>query len=235
MSDIKVGVATIEDIVYVPQILLTIEDSAKVRGTGIAKREPEYIIDKINQGKAIIATSGDMFVGFCYIESWGDKKFVANSGLIVRPEFRGHGVAKDIKRAAFALSRELFPDAKIFGLTTALAVMKINSELGYKPVTFSELTNDDSFWKGCQSCVNYDILTRTERKHCLCTGMLYDPVWEKQGVHETKEPETLLHPLPVYGRWLRFKQFVLMQLQNNKKNGGSSNTLTEKKRLFKFF
>jgi len=234
MSEIKVGVATPDDIIYVPQILQTIEDSAKVRGTGIAKREPQYIIDKINQGKAVIATSGDQFVGFCYIESWGNKKFVANSGLIVKPEFRGHGVAKDIKRAAFALSRELFPEAKIFGLTTALAVMKINSELGYKPVTFSELTNDDSFWKGCQSCVNYDILTRTERKHCLCTGMIYDPVWEKQGVHETKEPETLEHPLPVYDRWMRFKQFVLLQL-GNKKNGGSAKGLTERKKLFWFF
>jgi GNAT superfamily N-acetyltransferase len=234
MNEIKVGVATADDIKFVQQILQTIEESAKVRGTGIAKREPQYIIDKINQGKAIIASSNDMFVGFCYIESWGNKKFVANSGLIVRPEYRGHGVAKDIKRAAFALSRQLFPDAKIFGLTTALAVMKINSELGYKPVTFSELTNDDSFWKGCQSCVNYDILTRTERKHCLCTGMLYDPVWEKQGVHETKEPETLQHPLPVYDRWMRFKQFVLMRLLN-KRNGGGANVLTEKKKLFRFF
>ena len=234
MSEIKVGVATPDDIIYVPQILQTIEDSAKVRGTGIAKREPQYIIDKINQGKAVIATSGDTFVGFCYIESWGNKKFVANSGLIVRSEFRGHGVAKDIKRAAFTLSRELFPDAKIFGLTTALAVMKINSELGYKPVTFSELTNDDSFWKGCQSCVNYDILTRTERKHCLCTGMIYDPVWEKQGVHETKEPETLVHPLPVYDRWMKFKQFVLMR-RLNKSNGGTANTMTGKKKLFWFF
>ena len=234
MSEIKVCVATPDDIIYVPQILQTIEDSAKVRGTGIAKREPQYIIDKINQGKAVIATSGDQFVGFCYIESWGNKKFVANSGLIVKPEFRGHGVAKDIKRAAFALSRELFPEAKIFGLTTALAVMKINSELGYKPVTFSELTNDDSFWKGCQSCVNYDILTRTERKHCLCTGMIYDPVWEKQGVHETKEPETLEHPLPVYDRWMKFKQFVLLQL-GNKKNSGSVNGLTARKKLFWFF
>jgi len=234
MSEIKVGVATPDDIIYVPQILQTIEDSAKVRGTGIAKREPQYIIDKINQGKAVIATSGDTFVGFCYIESWGNKKFVANSGLIVRPEFRGHGVAKDIKRAAFTLSRVLFPDAKIFGLTTALAVMKINSELGYKPVTFSELTNDDSFWKGCQSCVNYDILTRTERKHCLCTGMIYDPVWEKLGVHETNEPETLEHPLPVYDRWMKFKQFVLMR-RLNKNNGGSANTMTGKKKLFWFF
>ena len=234
MSEIIVGVATPDDIIYVSQILQTIEESAKVRGTGIAKREPQYIIDKINQGKAVIATSGDQFVGFCYIESWGDKKFVANSGLIVKPEFRGHGVAKDIKKAAFDLSRELFPDAKIFGLTTALAVMKINSELGYKPVTFSELTNDDSFWKGCQSCVNYDILTRTERKHCLCTGMLYNPVWEKQGVSETKEPETLEYPLPVYGRWMKFKQFVLMK-RVNKSNGSPANSLPEKKKLFWFF
>jgi len=234
MSEIKVAVATPTDIIYVSQILQTIEDSANVRGTGIARRKPEYIVEKIVQGKAILATCDEKFVGFCYVESWGNKKFVANSGLIVRPEFRGHGVAKDIKRAAFNLSRQLFPDAQIFGLTTALAVMKINSELGYRPVTFSELTNDDSFWKGCQTCVNYDILTRTERKHCLCTGMLYKPEWEKQGVHETKEPETLVHPLPVYDRWMRFKQFVLLRLLNIK-NGSSSSSPAEKKKLFTFF
>lgn len=234
MSEIKVAVATPTDIIYVSQILQTIEDSAKVRGTGIAKRKPEYIVEKIVQGKAIIATSDDKFVGFCYVESWGNKKFVANSGLIVRPEFRGHGVAKDIKRAAFNLSRQLFPDAQIFGLTTALAVMKINSELGYRPVTFSELTDDDSFWKGCQTCVNYDILTRTERKHCLCTGMLYKPEWEKQGVKETKEPETLVYPLPVYDRWMKFKQFVLLRLLNIK-NGSSGTKPAEKKKIFTFF
>jgi GNAT superfamily N-acetyltransferase len=234
MSEIKVAVATPTDIIYVSQILQTIEDSAKVRGTGIAKRKPEYIVEKIVQGKAVIATCDEKFVGFCYVESWGNKKFVANSGLIVRPEFRGHGVAKDIKRAAFNLSRQLFPEAQIFGLTTALAVMKINSELGYRPVTFSELTNDDSFWKGCQTCVNYDILTRTERKHCLCTGMLYKPEWEKQGVHETKEPETLVHPLPVYDRWMRFKQFVLLRLLNIK-NGSSARKSEGKKKIFTFF
>lgn len=234
MSEIIVAVATPTDIIYVSQILQTIEDSAQVRGTGIAKRKPEYIVEKIVQGKAVIATCDDKFVGFCYVESWGNKKFVANSGLIVRPEFRGHGVAKDIKRAAFNLSRQLFPDAQIFGLTTALAVMKINSELGYRPVTFSELTNDDSFWKGCQSCVNYDILTRTERKHCLCTGMLYKPEWEKQGVHETKEPETLMHPLPVYDRWMRFKQTVLLRLLNIK-SGSSASNPGNKKKIFTFF
>lgn len=174
-NEIAVMVANESHLPYVETILKTIEDAAKVRGTGIARRSPEYVSLKIKERKAIIALAGDEFAGFCYIESWGDKKFVANSGLIVVEKFRGHGLAKEIKQRAFQLSRERFPEAKIFGLTTGLAVMKINSELGYKPVTFSELTDDEAFWKGCQSCVNYDILQRTNRKYCLCTGMLFDP------------------------------------------------------------
>ncbi len=180
LDGIVVKIADESCLPYVDTILATIEEAAKIRGTGIARRSPEYIEMKINERKAIIALAGDEFAGFCYIESWGNKQFVANSGLIVVDKFRGHGLAKRIKKKAFELSRLRYPDAKIFGLTTGLAVMKINSELGYKPVTFSELTNDESFWKGCQSCVNYDILQRTERKHCLCTGMLYDPKWEKK-------------------------------------------------------
>jgi hypothetical protein len=180
-DNIVVIIADESHLAYVDTILKTIEDAAKVRGTGIARRSPEYLALKINEGKAIIALAGDEFAGFCYIESWGNKKFVANSGLIVVDKFRGAGLAKRIKKKAFDLSRQKYPDAKIFGLTTGLAVMKINSELGYKPVTFSELTDDEAFWKGCQSCVNYDILQRTERKFCLCTGMLYDPKWEEKG------------------------------------------------------
>lgn len=153
----------------------TIEESAKVRGTGIARRTPEYILTKMQNGNAIIALDGEKFAGFCYIEVWSHEKFVANSGLIVHPDYRNQGLAKDIKKAVFEHSREKYPNAKIFGITTGLAVMKINYELGYQPVTFSELTDDESFWKGCQTCKNYDILTRTERKMCLCTGMLYDP------------------------------------------------------------
>ena len=174
-EEITVQIADEHFLAYVETILDTISAAAKVRGTGIARRSPEYIEQKMKEGKAIIALDGTEFAGFCYIESWGNKKFVANSGLIVVDKYRGQGLAKRIKRKAFELSRERYPDAKIFGLTTGLAVMKINSELGYKPVTFSELTDDESFWKGCQSCVNYDILQRTGRKHCLCTGMLYDP------------------------------------------------------------
>ena len=175
MSTIKIEVASEKHIKYVGEILKTIEDATKVRGTGIAKRKPEYIEQKINEGKAIIAMDGDKFVGFCYIECWDHGKFVANSGLIVKDEYRGHGVAKRIKSMAFDLSREKFPDAKIFGLTTGAAVMKINTELGYVPVTFSDLTTDPTFWKGCESCVNYDVLCRNDCTRCLCTGMLYDP------------------------------------------------------------
>ena len=184
---ITVQLAEEKHLSYVDTILQTISDAAKVRGTGIAKRTPNYIEQKIREGKAIIALADNEFAGFCYIESWAGAKFVANSGLIVVDKFRGHGLAKKIKKKAFELSRERFPKAKLFGLTTGLAVMKINSELGYKPVTFSELTDDELFWKGCASCVNYDILLRTNRKHCLCTGMLYDPEKEEKEVNKTEK------------------------------------------------
>ncbi|HOO19606.1 MAG TPA: GNAT family N-acetyltransferase [Paludibacteraceae bacterium] len=187
IDEITVQVADERFLGYVDTILKTIEDAAKVRGTGIARRSPEYIAQKIKEGKAIIALQGEEFAGFCYIETWSDKKFVANSGLIVVEKFRGHGLAKRIKQKAFELSRQRYPDAKIFGLTTGLAVMKINSELGYKPVTFSELTSDEAFWKGCESCVNYDILQRTNRKYCLCTAMLYDPAKEENKNNQSTE------------------------------------------------
>ena len=126
----------------------------------------------MKSGNAIIALQGSQLAGFCYIETWSHGRYVANSGLIVSPKFRKKGIAKLIKKKAFQLARDKFPEAKVFGITTSLAVMKINSDLGYKPVTFSELPKDETFWNGCRSCPNYDILTRTDRKMCLCTGML---------------------------------------------------------------
>jgi Acetyltransferase (GNAT) family len=169
-------------------ICTLIEDAAKKRGTGIAKRDPEYIRKKMHDGKAVIALHEDALAGFCYIETWGHGKYVANSGLIVAQEYRNHGLARRIKEHAFALSREKYPNAKLFGITTSLAVMKINSDLGYRPVTFSELTTDEEFWNGCRSCPNFDILTRTERKMCLCTGMLYDPEVEEKREKKAMEP-----------------------------------------------
>ncbi len=175
----KILRAKAEHIMYAKQISLCIDESAKVRGTGIARRTPKYLATKIENGNAVIALDNDKFAGFCYIEVWGHGKYVAHSGLIVSPEFRGRGLAKKIKREVFNISLKQYPKAKIFGITTGQAVMKINYELGYKPVHFSELTDDPEFWKGCQTCKNFDILTRTERKLCLCTGMLHDPNQKK--------------------------------------------------------
>ncbi|GAA4279770.1 GNAT family N-acetyltransferase [Gaetbulibacter aestuarii] len=177
----KVVIADTSHIKYAQIICDTIAESAQVRGTGIARRTPEYISTKMENGNAVIALDGDKFAGFCYIEKWSHGKFVANSGLIVHPDYRNQGLAKKIKQKIFEHSRTKFPDAKVFSITTGLAVMKMNTELGYKPVPFSELTDDSTFWDGCQTCRNYDVLTRTNRKLCLCTGMLYDPKSKSPG------------------------------------------------------
>lgn len=214
-SNIVVRVAIPADIVYANIITDEMASSAQARGTGIAKRSPEYVSQKMSEGKAIIAvTTDNKWVGFCYIEAWGHEQFVANSGLIVSPEFRKTGIAKKIKHRIFELSREKYPNSKIFGLTTGLAVMKINSDLGYKPVTYSELTDDDQFWAGCKSCVNYDILMSKGRKNCLCTAMLYDP-------KEHNKPEETASDFKskskLYERFMRLKQNKLMTYFKKKK------------------
>ena len=175
--EINVIVADASHEKYVDEILETISAAAKVRGTGIAKRTHEYVAQKMREGKAVIALAGEEqeFAGFCYIESWGNKQYVANSGLIVVDKFRRRGLAKRIKKTAFNLSRKMWPEAKLFGLTSGGAVMRINTELGYVPVPFAELTDDEAFWKGCEGCINHDILERTGRRYCICTAMLYDP------------------------------------------------------------
>ncbi len=202
---INVTVADESHLKYAEAICKEIYISSLERRTGIANRTPEYICEKIRAGKAVIALatedgaadgsaaeSGDKartgdgaarqtapgesrFAGFSYIESWGGKSFVANSGLIVAHEFRGLGVAKRIKEQTFILSRHLFPDAKIFSITTGAAVMKMNYEFGFRPVPYSELTDDPEFWKGCEGCRHFDILKSHDYKMCICTGLLYDP------------------------------------------------------------
>ncbi|MEN8248493.1 MAG: GNAT family N-acetyltransferase [Bacteroidota bacterium] len=182
---------------HAQSIVDMINDAAGKRGTGIAKRSADYISKKINEGKAVMALSEGKPVGFCYIETWSNVKYIANSGLIVHEDFRGSGLAAKIKKRAFELTRELYPKAKLFGITTSLPVMKINSDLGYKPVTFSELTDDKAFWKGCEGCKNHDILLRNDHKMCLCTGMLYTPKDNGKPTPEVKET-----------RWEIFKRFV---------------------------
>lgn len=224
-QEIIVRVATPDDKKYSSLITEEMESSAKARGTGIAKRSPSYIDEKIDEGKAVIAfTRGGEWVGFCYIETWSHGEYVANSGLIVAPAYRKSGVAKSIKQKIFNLSRQKYPEAKIFGLTTGLAVMKINSDLGYEPVTYSELTQDDAFWAGCKSCVNYEILMSKDRKNCMCTAMLFDPKDHYQP-EETKK--YFKENAKGFERLLRFKQWKLLRPflkrdSNGQGNGGGS-------------
>jgi hypothetical protein len=214
-SNIVVRVAIPADIIHAKIITDEMASSAKARGTGIAKRSPEYVSQKMIEGKAVIAvTTDNKWVGFCYIEAWGHEEFVANSGLIVSPEFRKTGIAKKIKHRIFELSREKYPNAKIFGLTTGLAVMKINSDLGYKPVTYSQLTDDDNFWAGCKSCVNYDILMSKGRKNCMCTAMLYDPKEHNKPEETAKD---FKKQSKLYERFMRLKQNRLIKYLKRKK------------------
>ncbi|WP_228446726.1 GNAT family N-acetyltransferase [Chryseobacterium sp. 3008163] len=185
----EIQISSCEHLMYVSEIQQEMYDSAQRRGTGIAKRSIEYLSKKISDGNAVVATENGEWVGFCYIETWSHGQFVANSGLIVSPKFRERGAATLIKDKVFQLSRDKYPTAKIFGLTTGLAVMKINSDLGYKPVIYSELTQDEEFWNGCKSCVNYDILMKKERKNCLCTAMLFVPDNNKVIGVENNQPE----------------------------------------------
>lgn len=234
-----VRIATSDDKKYAETITTEMEESAKARGTGIAKRSPEYIEKKMAEGKSVIATTHDgVWVGFCYIEAWQHGKYVANSGLIVSPAFRKTGVATEIKQKIFALSREKYPDSKIFGLTTGLAVMKINSDLGYEPVTYSELTNDEDFWKGCKSCVNYEILMSKERKNCMCTAMLFDPEEAAKKIEEARlrkaeavvvsKDDSHAHKrkfkgnFKLFERWVHFKQYVLLKTLRRKDNDENS-------------
>lgn len=230
-QEIIVRVAIPDDKKYSTIITDEMAASAAARGTGIAKRSPEYIETKIDEGKAVIAvTRKGEWVGFCYIETWSHGEYVANSGLIVAPPFRKSGIAKSIKQTIFNLSRERYPDAKIFGLTTGLAVMKINSELGYEPVTYSELTQDEAFWAGCKSCVNYDILMSKDRKNCMCTAMLYDPK-DHYKPEETKQ--YFEENVKGFERLLRFKRWKLLRPFLKKENEGSGGG--KPKSLFRYF
>ena len=217
--DIQITTAQEQHLSYAEQICQLMEEASIKRGTGIAKRSPIYIQEKMKEGKAIIATENGNLVGFCYIETWGHGKYVANSGLIVNPDYQKTGVARKVKKQAFELSRKKYPEAKIFGITTSLPVMRINSDLGYKPVTFSELTDDDAFWKGCMGCKNFDILQRNERKMCLCTGMMYDPEKEQKLEQKRKIEERKAEKAERWQAFLRFMKLRQIRIEKFLKLG----------------
>lgn len=221
IQEFNIYIASEKDFGYAEEICLEMEESAKARGTGIAKRSPAYIQDKMSEGKAVIAlTANNEWAGFCYIETWSHGEYVANSGLIVRPGLRKSGLAKMIKQKIFTLSRAKYPEAKIFGLTTGLAVMKINSDLGYEPVTYSELSQDEAFWAGCKSCVNYEILMSKDRKNCMCTAMLYDPKdhYEPEETKELFEKQSkILERFNSLKQWKLLKPFLKKESSSDKK------------------
>ena len=209
IENFKILVANESHFIFAETICAEMESSANARGTGIARRPVEYIRKKMTEGKAIIAFSqSGEWAGFCYIETWSNETQVVNSGLIVAPPFRRSGLAKDIKTKIFELSRKKYPNAKIFGLTTGLPVMKINSDLGYEPVTYSELTTDEAFWNGCQSCVNYQILMSKERKNCLCTAMLYDPTEKAKQQKKEAKVIQMARKLKLFDRLKRVVNFL---------------------------
>ncbi|MDA6071031.1 GNAT family N-acetyltransferase [Flavobacterium sp. AC] len=176
LLDFTIEATNASHVLWIKEISDMTLASALARGTGISGRSAELLEEKIKKGEAIIAFATDgRWAGFSFISSWDNGQFVSNSGLIVAPEFRHTGLAKKIKRKIFELSRQKYPDARIFSLTTGLAVMKMNHELGFEPATYSELTTDDVFWEGCKSCINCPILMSKERKNCLCTAMVYNP------------------------------------------------------------
>lgn len=171
-----VRIADAADSKYAEKISEETERSAILRGSGISKRPASVIIQKMLEGKAVIAVTEDgRWAGFSYIEAWGNGEYVSNSGLIVCPAFRNKGVARRIKNEIFRLSREKYPTASIFSITTGLAIMKMNERLGFKTVTFNEITREKTFWNGCKNCVNYPILQNKEYRNCLCTAMLFTP------------------------------------------------------------
>lgn len=189
---IFVRIAKKEDAIYAAEIVQETLDSAIIRGSGISKRTPASIIEKMENGKAVVAVTGDgEWVGFSYFEAWEDGNFISNSGLIVKPKFRSSGVAKCIKSRIFNLSRRYFPHAKIFSITSGAAIMKMNSQLGFEPVTFDQITKDESFWTGCASCTNFDILERKKRCNCLCTAMLFNPEHIEQIISRANLPEQI--------------------------------------------
>jgi N-acetylglutamate synthase-like GNAT family acetyltransferase len=206
---ITIAMATASHIQYAEDICNMMSDAAQIRGTGIAKRNPAYISQKMADSKAVIALDSNQVVGFCYIESWDNQKYVANSGLIVHPDYRNTGLAKAIKKKIFLLSKQHFPDAKLFGITTSMTVMKINSDLGYQPVTFSALTQDETFWKGCSSCPNYDILQRTKQSMCLCTAMVCDL--------KTVSVKNLIEKPEGWEKFKRFLKYRKIRLQRKSK------------------
>lgn len=174
-----VRIATSDDHKYTTEITDELAYSATKRGISIARRTPEYAINKMDKGLAVIALNpenGD-WIGFCCIEVWEHQKYVASSGLIISPKYRGMGIATMLKARLFELCQTKFPKAKIFSLTTNQAVIHANIDLGFKIVAFSEVLNDSLFMDGCKSWVDFSGLMNNNPTHAYYVAMVFDPTY----------------------------------------------------------
>lgn len=172
-----VRIATSEDYKYIGVIIEEMTLSAAKRGVHIIPRTPEYIMEKMNAGLAVIAINpeNDEWVGFCCIEVWAHGKYVANSGLIVSPQYRGIGISRDIKITLFKQCRSKFPAARLFSLSTSPAVQHVNEELGYKVIPHADMLKDKFFLQGCTSWVNYVGLMNDKELSTRYVAMVFDP------------------------------------------------------------
>lgn len=144
------------------------------RGHDIAEREVDWLRAKIEKGRAALALRDDELVGFGYWSDWEEGAFLSHSGLVVRPDMRGHGLGRRLKDVLVESSRRAFPRATLMSLTTSPQVKAMNLSLGFRVVPLELLTKDPAFWKGCETCRNFaEVQARGEI--CCCEGMILPP------------------------------------------------------------
>lgn len=172
MGVLEVRESTPEDVRYAEAASALIDQASAE--FDIAKRTPEWLAAKIRARRAAIALAGGELVGFGYWSAWENDTFISHSGLVVRSDYRGTGLGRDLKMVLFDSSRRRLPEASLMSLTTSPQVRKLNLSLGFEIVPLEQLTKDPAFWEGCRTCRNYEEV-QARGQQCCCEGMLLRP------------------------------------------------------------
>lgn len=168
--------ATVYDQQYADNIAHEISISALLRNVAIEPRTGDYIFQKMIDGLAVIAIDNETeeWIGFCALDVWNHQRYVANTGLIVKPKYRGKNVSNLLKNKLFELARIKFPSAKIFSLTNKELIKKINIDLGFQEVEAREILYDPYFNTGMNSWVDFiELLKHSEESGHK--AMVFDP------------------------------------------------------------
>jgi len=161
-----------EDVGLAPEAAGLID--AASREHDIARRAVPFLEEKIRKRRAAFAFDGSELIGFGYWSDWEGGRFVSHSGLVVRPDYTGHGIGRRLKAELFESSRSQLPEATLMSLTTSPQVKAMNLRLGFHVVPLDQLTVDPAFWDGCKTCRNYaEVQARGEK--CCCEGMILSP------------------------------------------------------------